>query len=147
MRTTVCSFLFSLLIVCVHAQTQAGQLDISVNAGLYPGRILANFQANTENEGPKDKVPVPSYSVNCRYFILDRLALGVSVSKTGFDGYWNDDNYPGGPSGAYHINLTTGAVEINFIYWNIRRVQFYCLGGIAATFVKGTWKCCCNYEP
>ena len=111
------------------------QLEITGSFGLVSGSQVSSGLHESEktityNSGAS--------FVTARYFLYNRLALGVSGGMAGEHGQYADPRHPTVISRTYTMSITTVAVEVYYIYLFKKYFEAYTLFGAGPGFTTTT---------
>lgn len=111
------------------------QLEVAVSYGIITGSQVADRFNNTDNSDGKTRTYNSGNSfITVRYFLFNRLALGLSGGITNEKGQYTDRTNPSLISSTYKASYTTIAVELYYIYSFRKRLEIYTLAGAGPSF-------------
>lgn len=118
-----------------------GQLDISVSQGIITSdQVAQQFTTgdNTNSSGNNKKLTYNSGATffSIRYFMYNRLALGISGGITNERGQYTDRTNPSFITSTYKQGITTYAIELYYIYTFRKYFEVYTLIGAGPSFTK-----------
>src|SRR4051812_38657776 len=118
MRYKLC-YILAMLLPCSFAcraqcPSDKRQLDIQISQGFITGSQLT---VNSGNDGKAITANSGTTFVTLRYFLYNRLAIGLTAGISSEQGLYRDRYTPSIITSTYKQELTTAAVEVYYIYF------------------------------
>lgn len=134
---------FLLLLSATNSTTYAqcpsnmSQLEIAASYGLVTGdRFAAGFNNNEKSEGKTVTSTSGNMFLSVRYFLFNRLALGLCGGRSTENGQYTDRANPAFISRTYSSSTTTVALELYYIYSFRKYLEIYTIAGVGPSSVS-----------
>jgi len=118
-----------------------GQLDVSVSYGVITGDQVAQQFSTGDNANSSGNNKTLTYNsgatfFSARYFLFNRLAIGLCYGVTNERGQYADRTNPSFIASTYKQGITTIAMELYYIYSFRKYFEVYTLLGIGPAFIN-----------
>ena len=130
------AFIFSTLTCTAQCPSDKYQWDLSVSYG-YMNTGISYTDASQNGNKTIARYPQPAF-FTVRYFLYNRLAIGVATGVASEQGKYFDPNNLATQAGTYSASSTTVAIELYYVYHFWKYVEVYTFAGAGPSFANMT---------